>query len=84
MEIKLNDQIINVSEGKTGHDLALEFAKDEIKQIIAYKLNGTLHQLFLHRSQFHELTLRYSLMCMPSEHLLPYAGIIYHYTVVQY
>lgn len=46
MEIKLNGQIINVEEGKTGHDLALEYAKDEIKQIIAYKLNGNLCQLF--------------------------------------
>lgn len=56
MEIKLNDQIINVNEGKTGHDLALEFAKDEIKQIIAYKLNGKLCQLFAPISEDGELT----------------------------
>ena len=46
MELKINEKVINVEERKNGHDLALELAKDEIKTIIAYKLNGKLFDLF--------------------------------------
>lgn len=46
MELKINEKVINVEEGKNGHDLALELAKDEIKTIIVYKLNGKLFDLF--------------------------------------
>lgn len=46
MELKINEKVINVEEGKNGHDLVLELAKDEIKTIIAYKLNGKLFDLF--------------------------------------
>lgn len=47
MELKLeNGKILNIEDGKTGHDLALEISKENIKQIIAFKLNGNLYDLF--------------------------------------
>ncbi len=47
MELKLeNNSIINVENGKNGHDIAVEIAKDQIKSIIAYKLNDKVYDLF--------------------------------------
>lgn len=47
MNLKLeNGSEIQIENGKNGHDVAVEIAKDQLKEIIAYKLNGKLFDLF--------------------------------------
>lgn len=47
MNLKLeNGSKIQIENGKNGHDVAVEIAKDQLKEIIAYKLNGKLFDLF--------------------------------------
>ena len=47
MNLKLeNGSEILIENGKNGHDVAVEIAKDQLKEIIAYKLNGKLFDLF--------------------------------------
>lgn len=47
MNLKLeNGSTIQIENGKNGHDVAVEIAKDQLKEIIAYKLNGKLFDLF--------------------------------------
>ena len=47
MNLKLeNGSEIQIENGKNGHDVVVEIAKDQLKEIIAYKLNGKLFDLF--------------------------------------
>lgn len=47
MNLKLeNGSMIQIEDGKNGHDVAMAIAKDQLKEIIAYKLNGKLFDLF--------------------------------------